>query len=143
MSQHPENHGKLWTNTETNNLMKEIQVINIKDIAKIHKRTENAIFLKIIREAAKLCDNDNELTLYDLSLITSLKISNLIQGFKKINYTKFIIDNNIDNNIDDIDNNIDDIVYNDEEDEEYIFNSYYIVIPSIFVLSLILLWKSY
>ena len=152
MSQHPENHGKLWTNTETNNLMKEIQVINIKDIAKIHKRTENAIFLKIIREAAKLCDNDNKLTLYDLSLITSLKISNLIQGFKKINYTKFIIDNNIDDiddiddNKDDIDDNkddIDDIVYNDEEDEEYIFNSYYIVIPSIFILSLILLWKSY
>ena len=152
MSQHPENHGKLWTNTETNNLMKEIQVINIKNIAKIHKRTENAIFLKIIREAAKLCDNDNKLTLYDLSLITSLKISNLIQGFKKINYTKFIIDNNIDDiddiddNKDDIDDNkedIDDIVYNDEEDEEYIFNSYYIVIPSIFILSLILLWKSY
>ena len=79
MSQHPENHGKLWTNTETNNLMKEIQLINIKDIAKIHKRTENAIFLKIIREAAKLCDNDNELTLYDLSLITSMKISNLMK----------------------------------------------------------------
>ena len=133
MSQHPDNHGKLWTTKETNHLMKEIQLLDIKEIAKIHKRTENAIFLKIIREAAKLCDNDNELTLYDLSIITSLKISNLIQGFKKINYSKFIIDN------DDNDDNDD----NEDNNEETIFNSYYIVIPSIFVLTLILLLNSY
>ena len=83
---HPDNHGKLWTKTETMQLMKEIKIIDIKTIANIHKRTENAIFLKIIREAAKLCDNDNTLTLYDLSLITSLNIYYLIQGIKKINY---------------------------------------------------------
>ena len=43
----PENHGKLWTNEETTQLMKEIKLINIKEIAIIHKRTENAIFLKL------------------------------------------------------------------------------------------------
>jgi hypothetical protein len=73
-------------------------LIDIKEIARIHKRTENAIFLKIIRESAKLCDNDDQLTLYDLSIITTLKISNLIEGFKKINYTKFINDNYYNNN---------------------------------------------
>jgi hypothetical protein len=140
MSQHPANHGKLWTQMETTHLMKEIRLIDIKEIAKIHKRTENAIFLKIIREAAKLCDNDDELTLYDLSIITSLKISNLIQGFKKINYSKFNIDNNIDNdNINDDDNNDINNIYNDidnniDDDTSYYFNSYYIIIPSIIVL---------
>ena len=132
MSQHPANHGKLWTQMETTHLMKEIRLIDIKEIAKIHKRTENAIFLKIIREAAKLCDNDDELTLYDLSIITSLKISNLIQGFKKINYSKFNIDiNDNDNDNDNNNDNTDDI--NDDDNNNY-FNSYYIIIPSIIVL---------
>jgi hypothetical protein len=125
MSPHPENHGKIWTQNETNHLMKEIKLIDIKEIARIHKRTENAIFLKIIRESAKLCDNDNELTLYDLSIITTLKISNLIKGFKKINYSKFINE------------------YDNEYDNKKRFNSYHIVIPSIFVLTVILLWKSF
>ena len=70
----PENHGKLWTHTETLQLMKEIKLINMKDIATIHKRTENAIFLKLIREAAKLSLNDTELTLYDLSIMYILTI---------------------------------------------------------------------
>ena len=136
----PENHGKLWTNEETTQLMKEIKLINIKEIAIIHKRTENAIFLKLIRQAAKLSINDNKLSLYDLSIITSLKISNLIQGFKKINYSKFNIDNNIDNdNINDDDNNDINNIYNDidnniDDDTSYYFNSYYIIIPSIIVL---------
>jgi hypothetical protein len=140
MSQHPANHGKLWTQMETTHLMKEIRLIDIKEIAKIHKRTENAIFLKIIREAAKLCDNDDELTLYDLSIITSLKISNLIQGFKKINYSKFNIDINDNDDInnndinDDINNdNIDNTDDNNDDNNNY-FNSYYIIIPSIIVL---------
>jgi hypothetical protein len=149
MSLHPENHGKYWTQNETNHLMKEIKLIDIKEIARVHKRTENAIFLKIIRESAKLCDNNDQLTLYDLSIITTLKISNLIQGFKKINYTKFINhyndynDNNYnDNNYNDNDYNDNDNDNNDNNDEKT-FNSYYVVIPSIFVLTLILLWKSF
>jgi hypothetical protein len=133
MSQHPANHGKIWTQMETTHLMKEIRLIDIKEIAKIHKRTENAIFLKIIREAAKLCDNDDELTLYDLSIITSLKISNLIQGFKKINYSKFNIDINDNDNINNNDINDDNNDDTDDDNNNY-FNSYYIIIPSIIVL---------
>jgi len=113
---YPENHGKLWTKTETNQLMKEIKLLNIKKISEIHKRTENAILLKIIREAAKLCDIDNDLNLYDLSLITSLKISTLIQGFKKINYSKFINDND-----NDIDNDIDNVNVNEEKNKKINF----------------------
>ena len=129
----PENHGKLWTHTETLQLMKEIKIINIKDIATIHKRTENAIFLKLIREASKLSINDTELTLYDLSIITSLNISNLIQGFKKINYNKFINDYDINDDInDDINNDINDT---------YHYNYNYVIIPSIFIISLILFWR--
>jgi hypothetical protein len=138
MSPHPENHGKFWTQNETNHLMKEIKLIDIKEIARIHKRTENAIFLKIIRESAKLCDNNDQLTLYDLSIITTLKISNLIEGFKKINYTKFINDNYYNN-----DNDNDNDEYEYEYHNKKTFNSYYVVIPSIFVSTLILLWKSF
>ena len=146
----PENHGKLWTHTETLQLMKEIKLINMKDIATIHKRTENAIFLKLIREAAKLSLNDTELTLYDLSIITSLNISNLIQGFKKINYNKFMNDindnddnddmNDMNDNNDDInDDNIDD--NNHDIDCHHHYNYHYMIIPSIFIISLILFWK--
>ena len=139
---YPENHGKLWTKTETNQLMKEIKLLNIKKISEIHKRTENAIFLKIIREAAKLCDIDNDLNLYDLSLITSLKISTLIQGFKKINYSKFINDN--DNDID-IDNDIDNYNDNDNDNDNYkgIYNKYFIIIPSIIIISLMVYLQYY
>jgi hypothetical protein len=142
MSLHPENHGKYWTQNETNHLMKKIKLIDIKEIARIHKRTENAIFLKIIRESAKLCDNDDQLTLYDLSIITTLKISNLIEGFKKINYTKFINYYN-DNDYNDNDYNDNDNDNDNDYNDEKTFNSYYVVIPSIFVLTLILLWKSF
>jgi len=121
----PENHGKLWTNEETTQLMKEIKLINIKEIAIIHKRTENAIFLKLIRHAAKLSINDNKLSLYDLSIITSLKISNIIQGFKKINYKKFI-DNDNDN----------------DNDNEYRYNyKYYLIIPVIIIISVMSFWR--
>jgi hypothetical protein len=125
---YPENHGKVWTQIETNQLMKEIKIFNIKKNSEIHKRTENAIFLKIIREAAKIYDSDNRLTLHDLSIITSLKISTLIQGFKKINYYKFINDNN---------EEITDFIY----DNNGLFNKYYIIIPSILVISIILYFQ--
>ena len=86
---YPENHGKKWDMEETNKLMKEIKILNIKEIAKIHKRTENAILLKLIRNAAKLADEDKKL--YDLSIITTLNVKTIINDFKKINYNKFEI----------------------------------------------------
>jgi hypothetical protein len=86
---YPENHGKKWDNKETNKLMKEIKILNIKEIAKIHKRTDNAIFLKLIREAAKIAEADKNLNIYDLSIITTLKVRTIINGFKKINYNRF------------------------------------------------------
>jgi hypothetical protein len=86
---YPENHGKKWDTEETNKLMKEIKILNIKEIAKIHKRTDNAIFLKLIREAAKIAEADKNLNIYDLSIITTLKVRTIINGFKKINYNRF------------------------------------------------------
>uniref|UniRef100_A0A6C0LEW4 Uncharacterized protein n=1 Tax=viral metagenome TaxID=1070528 RepID=A0A6C0LEW4_9ZZZZ len=86
---YPENHGKKWDTEETNKLMKEIKILNIKEIAKIHKRTDNAIFLKLIREAAKIAEADKNLNIYDLSIITTLKVRTIINGLKKINYNRF------------------------------------------------------
>jgi len=86
---YPENHGKKWDTEETNKLMKEIKILNINEIAKIHKRTNNAIFLKLIREAAKIAEADKNLNIYDLSIITTLKVRTIINGFKKINYNRF------------------------------------------------------
>ena len=153
----PENHGKLWTTEETIQLMKEIKLIDIKQIAINHKRTENAIFLKLIREAARLSINDNQLTLYDLSLITSIKISNIIEGFKKINYNKFnIIDfdndndngndngngNGNDNEYDNGNGNENDNEYDNGNDNEYKYNyKYYLIIPTVIIISLMLFWK--
>ena len=102
---YPENHGKKWDIYETNKLMKEIKLLNMNEIAKIHKRTENAIFLKLIREAARLADADKNLDLYDLSIITTLRVKTIINGFKKINYKKFDNDNNNDNDNDNDNNN--------------------------------------
>jgi hypothetical protein len=81
---YPENHGKKWSINETIQLMKEIKILTIDEIAKNHKRTNKAIFLKLIREAAKLADNDNTLDLYDLSIITtSQKYSDLLTSSRE------------------------------------------------------------
>jgi len=45
----------------------------------------------LIRNAAKLADEDKNLNLYDLSIITTLNVKTIINGFKKINYNKFEI----------------------------------------------------
>jgi len=85
-----ENHGKLWTVKETKQLMKEVKNMEINHIALLHKRTPNAIFLKLIHEASKIAEEeDDDFTLEDLSVITSLSPSKLLEGFKEINYTKF------------------------------------------------------
>lgn len=96
-----ENHGKLWTVKETKQLMKEVKIMEINHIALLHKRTPNAIFLKLIREASKIAEEeDDDFTLEDLSIITSLSPSKLLEGFKRIKYTRFD-DDNIDDNDDD------------------------------------------
>ena len=85
-----ENHGKYWTVKETKQLMKEIKIMEINHIANIHKRTPNAIFLKLIKEASKIADeSEYDITLDDLSVITSLHPSKLLEGFKKISYKRF------------------------------------------------------
>ena len=85
-----ENHGKIWTVKETKQLMKEVKIMEINHIALLHKRTPNAIFLKLIREASKIAEEeDDDFTLEDLSIITSLSPSKLLEGFKRIKYTRF------------------------------------------------------
>jgi len=96
-----ENHGKIWTVKETKQLMKEVKIMEINHIALLHKRTPNAIFLKLIREASKIAEEeDDDFTLEDLSIITSLSPLKLLEGFKRIKYTRFD-DDNIDYNNDD------------------------------------------
>jgi|688.fasta_scaffold04824_24 hypothetical protein len=99
-----ENHGKLWTVKETKQLMKEVKIMEINHIALLHKRTPNAIFLKLIREASKIAEEEeDDITLEDLSVITSLSPSKLLEGFKRIKYTRFDDDNIDDNNDDNYD----------------------------------------
>jgi len=99
-----ENHGKLWTVKETKQLMKEVKIMEINHIALLHKRTPNAIFLKLIREASKIAEEEeDDITLEDLSVITSLSPSKLLEGFKRIKYTRFNDDNIDDNNDDNYD----------------------------------------
>jgi hypothetical protein len=103
-----ENHGKLWTVKETKQLMKEVKIMEINHIALLHKRTPNAIFLKLIREASKIAEEeDDDFTLEDLSIITSLSPSKLLEGFKRIKYTRFNDDNIDDNDDDNDDDNYD------------------------------------
>jgi hypothetical protein len=111
---YPENHGKKWSINETIQLMKEVKILTIDEIAKNHKRTNKAIFLKLIREAAKLADNDNNLDLYDLSIITTLKMKTILDGFEKINYTKFFKEKK---EITDNDNDNDNDNYNDNDND--------------------------
>ena len=87
--------------------------MEINHIAIMHKRTPNAIFLKIIREASKIAEDDYDISLNDLSIITSLNTSKLLEGFKKINYKRF--DDEIET--DDEDND-DEIETDDEDDNE-------------------------
>jgi hypothetical protein len=129
-----ENHGKYWTVKETKQLMKEIKIMDINHIATMHKRTPNAIFLKIIKEASKIADDDYDITLNDLSIITTLPTSKLLEGFKKISFKRFNevetsddetsddeeYDDNDDNNEenDDNDDNNDDNDDNNEENDD-------------------------
>jgi len=82
-----ENHGKKWTVKETKQLLKETRKINDLDtIASIHKRSPYAIYLKLVKEASKIADEDYEIGLEDLAEIVGLKKQALIDGFKKIKY---------------------------------------------------------
>ena len=82
-----ENHGKKWTVKETKQLLKETRKINDLDtIASIHKRSPYAIYLKLVKEASKIADEDYKIGLEDLAEIVGLKQQALIDGFKKIKY---------------------------------------------------------
>jgi hypothetical protein len=81
------NHGKKWTVKETKQLLKETRMIdNMDNIAKIHKRTPYAIYLKLVKEASKIADEDYEIDLEDLAKEVGLTPQALLDGFKKIKY---------------------------------------------------------
>ena len=78
------NHRKKWTVKEVKQLMKEIHsIVDIEKIAKIHKRTSNGIYLKLVREAANIADEEPNIKLNELCDIVGLPASKLLEGFKK------------------------------------------------------------
>jgi len=100
-----ENHGKKWTVKETKQLLKETRKINDLDtIATIHKRSSYAIYLKLVKEASKIADEDYEINLKELADIVGLKPKALLEGFKKIKY--------------DFQNEDDDPDYNPDDDSD-------------------------
>jgi hypothetical protein len=106
------NHGKKWTVKETKQLLKETRKIdNMDNIAKIHKRTPYAIYLKLVKEASKIADEDYEIDLEDLAKKVGLTPQALLDGFKKIKYD--FVSNDEDSEDDDPDYEPD----NEDEDE--------------------------
>ena len=105
-----QNHRKKWTVKETKQLLKETRKISdLNSIALIHKRSPYAIYLKLVKEASKIADEDYEISLEDLSGIVGLKSEALLDGFKKIKYD---FKNHEDDNYE-----VDDYDSDDEEDE--------------------------
>ena len=105
-----ENHGMRWSVTETKQLLKETRKFdNLDSIALIHKRSPYAIYLKLVKEASKIADEDYDISLKDLAEIVGLKPQALLDGFKKIKY-EFKNDDKNDKD--------EDYIYNSEEDEE-------------------------
>jgi hypothetical protein len=104
-----ENHGKKWTVKETKQLLKETRKIDdLNKIALIHKRTPYAIYLKLVKEASKIADEDYEINLEDLAEIVGLKPQSLLDGFKKIKFDF----------IDREDNSDSDYIYNKSDDDD-------------------------
>lgn len=108
------NHGKKWTVKETKQLLKEARMLNDKttnlnNIALVHKRTPYAIYMKLVKEASKIADEDYDINLEELSEIVGLKPNNLLAGFKKIKYDFVVNDEDIEN---------DDSDYEDDNNEE-------------------------
>jgi len=110
------NHRKKWTVKEVKQLMKEIHsIVDIEKIAKIHKRTSNGIYLKLVREAANIADEEPNIKLNELCDIVGLPASKLLEGFKKIKY-EFDDDDSYDSDITDVSddsNDSDDTVKNE------------------------------
>ncbi len=107
------NHGKKWTVKEIKQLLKEVKTIDLKDIAQIHKRTPYAIYLKLVKEASKIADEDYDISLEELSKTVGLTPETLLTGFKKIKYDFIRIDDDTDSENDD--NDYDD--YNSDQDD--------------------------
>ena len=111
------NHGKKWTVKETKQLLKETRKINNMDtIAKIHKRTPYAIYLKLVKEASKIADENYEIDLKDLAKKVGLTPQALLDGFKKIKY--YFVSNDEDSEDDDPDNEDE-----DEDESEEVSNN--------------------
>ena len=87
MEDMPINHRMKWTNEEFNQLLKETSnKINIKKIAKNHKRTIGAIKYRLIRYAVKLIDEEPNTSLIHIQELTNMSREDLLEGFEKINY---------------------------------------------------------
>jgi len=84
---YPDNHRNKWTDKETKTLYKEAKLkLDLAHIANTHKRTIGAIKFKLIRYAIELSEEDETLTLNDLSKITNLSKEILLEGFRKLHY---------------------------------------------------------
>ena len=87
MTDYPENHRVKWTDNELKKLLKETKnKIDIETIANNHKRTIGSIKFKLFRYAIKLSEEDQSLSLYELSQLTNLNKNELLEGFKKLHY---------------------------------------------------------
>jgi hypothetical protein len=130
-----ENHGMKWTVTETKQLLKETRKINDLDtIASIHKRSPYAIYLKLVKEASKIADEDYEISLKDLAEIVGLKPQALVDGFKKIKYDfKNDDDYNPDDDSDEdseiSEEEVNDIIKDTEKEEVKIVKKKVIILP--------------
>jgi hypothetical protein len=83
----PFNHRAKWTNEEFNQLLKETNnKLNIKIIAKNHKRTIEAIKFKLIKYAVKLINEEPNTSLTHIQDLTNLSKDDLLKGFEKIHY---------------------------------------------------------
>ena len=83
----PINHRMKWTNEEFNQLLKETSdKINIKKIAKNHKRTIGAIKYRLIRYAVKLIDEEPNTSLIHIQELTNMSRKDLLEGFEKIKF---------------------------------------------------------
>ena len=122
-----ENHRMRWSNTENNQLYKEINKgLDLETIALNHKRTVEAIKYKLIRYAIELAEEDQTLTLANLCNITTLKRDDLIEGFKKLKYDYINLTEIDINNTYVSYNEIDDSESDDSSDKESDINNTYV-----------------
>lgn len=103
----PNNHYKKWSNNENKKLMSAVKrKMSLVEIADNHGRSVNAIKLKIIKNMIeeieyireieyKLVDYDKEInpSIKYLMTLSNLSKSELLQGFKKLGFDYYYVEN--------------------------------------------------